>query len=299
MSDTLYILFISLISAQYFIVKKIFSTTGMQQWLIVLNSLLWFYGLFFLWLMSASSAALIGFAGGLNDLVYFLILLVVLLLHPVVMLILLYTTPKKTFLLWIPLLLLGFTLLTLHLKAMERAQSNDFVKSYSSSSDNTTENTFQSDSLSAERGDMEAQYILAYNYYSGENGVKQNDSIALKWFRLSAEQGNYMAQWFMASAYYNGTTGLKQNYAEAVKWYRLMAEHKGSDGEYNLGICYLNGKGVVQNKDTAFHWLKLAARKGYEDAQQLLKEHGQEWEVKRHPDSIFHLPSSFPRIDEE
>lgn len=298
MSETLYLLLIGLLLPQYFIVKKIFSSEGMQQWQIILNSLLWLYGLFFLWLM-----ALMDFINGLSDLIYFLMLLAVLLVHPVVMLILLYTAPKKTSLLWIPLILLGLLLLILHLKAIERenAQFNYLLDriNYNKSSDNATGSSFQSDSLSAERGDMEAQYILAYNYYSGENGVKQNDSIALKWFRLSAEQGNYMAQWFMASAYYNGTTGLKQNYAEAVKWYRLMAEHKGSDGEYNLGICHLNGKGVVQNNDTAFHWLKLAARKGYKEAQQLLKEHGQEWEIKRHPDSIFHLPSSFPRIDEE
>lgn len=115
----------------------------------------------------------------------------------------------------------------------EKTKYNDLLEriNYNGASDNATKSSFQSDSLSAERGDMDAQYTLAYNYYNGENGVKQNDSIALKWFRLSAEQGNYMAQWFMASAYYDGNTGLKQNYAEAVKWYRLMAEQKGSDGE--------------------------------------------------------------------
>ena len=73
----------------------------------------------------------------------------------------------------------------------------------------------------AEQGDVAAQYRLGVMYDKGE-GVRENDTEAVKWYRLAAEQGAFEAQEQLAWKYEEGE-GVPQNYVEAYKWYALAA----------------------------------------------------------------------------
>lgn len=46
-----------------------------------------------------------------------------------------------------------------------------------------------------------------------------------------------------------------------------------------MGCCYKDGKGVEQNDEEAFRWLRLAARQEHEGAQKLLRENKQVWQL--------------------
>ena len=82
----------------------------------------------------------------------------------------------------------------------------------------------EQDSLkaAAEQGDAWAQLSLGYMYADGE-GVPQNDTEAVRWYRMAAEQGNAWAQTILGFMYATGE-GVSENDAEAVRWYRMAAE---------------------------------------------------------------------------
>ena len=74
----------------------------------------------------------------------------------------------------------------------------------------------------AEEGDPTAQYELGIMYQNGE-GVPQNYSKAVKWFRKAAEQGDSNAQYRLGLKYSVGH-GVPQDYSEAAKWFYKSAE---------------------------------------------------------------------------
>ena len=80
-----------------------------------------------------------------------------------------------------------------------------------------------------------------------------------------AEQGDADAQFNLGVNYDNGT-GVPQNDTEAVKWYRLAAEQGVAEAQVNLGTMYGNGKGVPQNYARAYLWFSMAAAQGDEMA---------------------------------
>ena len=59
--------------------------------------------------------------------------------------------------------------------------------------------------------------------------------------------------------------GVKQDHTEAVKWYRKAAEQGDANAQVNLGVCYDKGQGVKQDHDEAAKWYRKAAEQG--DAQ--------------------------------
>ena len=70
----------------------------------------------------------------------------------------------------------------------------------------------------AEQGDPVAQTQLGAMY------LRQNDeSEAVKWFRLAAEQGSAPAQLALGTLYGAGR-GVPEDHAEAMRWYHLAAE---------------------------------------------------------------------------
>jgi len=58
--------------------------------------------------------------------------------------------------------------------------------------------------------------------------------------------------------YYNGE-GVPQDDTEAVLWYRLAADQGVSGAQFNLGIMYSNGSGVPQDYVQMHMWFNLAA----------------------------------------
>ena len=117
----------------------------------------------------------------------------------------------------------------------------------------------------AETGDPAAQYELGVMYQNGE-GVPQNYSTAVKWFRMAAEQGDSNAQYCLGLKYSVGH-GVPQNYPEAAKWHRKSAEQGYSAAQLSLARMYDRGNGVPQNELSAYMWSNLAANRGLEKAE--------------------------------
>jgi uncharacterized protein len=117
----------------------------------------------------------------------------------------------------------------------------------------------------AEEGDSKAQYELGVMYQNGE-GVPQNYSKAVKWFRQAAEQGDSNAQYSLGLKFSVGH-GVPQDYTEAAKWHRESAEQGNTDAQLSLGRMYDRGNGVPQNYAFAYMWLNLAAAGGLEKAE--------------------------------
>ena len=139
--------------------------------------------------------------------------------------------------------------------------------------------------LAANKGNSEAQVNLGNAYRDGD-GVTQDYTEALKWYRLAAEQGYAFdqynevlklyrlaaekgdtdAQYNLAWMYNNGE-GVPEDDVEAVKWYRLAAEQGDADAQSNLGFMYDEGEGVAEDDAEAVKWYRLAAEQGKASAQ--------------------------------
>jgi len=112
----------------------------------------------------------------------------------------------------------------------------------------------------AQQGDAKSQYDLGHMYFHGE-GVPQNYSEALRWYRKSADQGDAKAQNNLGSMYYNGR-GVRQDYVEALIWYSKAADQGDAMALSNLGTMYYYGHGVVQDYTESLRWYRLAADQG-------------------------------------
>ena len=80
-----------------------------------------------------------------------------------------------------------------------------------------------------------------------------------------AKAGDPVAQYNLGVMYAQGE-GLEQDYTEAVKWYRKAADQGRAEAQYNLGVMYDNGEGVEQDYVQALKWYNLSAASGDENA---------------------------------
>ncbi len=68
---------------------------------------------------------------------------------------------------------------------------------------------------------------------------------------------------------YNNGQGIPQNYTEAVKWFRLAAEQGNASAQFNLGSMYHDGRGrVLRNYVQAHKWVNLAVSRATGDDQE-------------------------------
>ncbi len=86
-------------------------------------------------------------------------------------------------------------------------------------------------------------------------------SEGLRWFRRKAERGDVEAQFMMGYAY-SGVEGVAQDQIEAVRWYRMAAEQGHAGAQVSLGTRYLSGDGVIQDNYEAYVWLSIAQAYG-------------------------------------
>ncbi|MFS8038743.1 protein kinase domain-containing protein [Xanthobacter sp. AM11] len=93
----------------------------------------------------------------------------------------------------------------------------------------------------AERGDAEAQFIIAKIYDGGRGGVEQNLPEAFKWYRRAAEQGLARAQFNVGRFYSLGRGGLPVSNQNAATWYARAAAAGDMDATYNLASLYYRG----------------------------------------------------------
>ena len=120
--------------------------------------------------------------------------------------------------------------------------------------------------LAANQGDDRAQYYLGGWYYNGNKNVPKDYKEAAKWFEKSAEQGNPDAQWSLAYLYYTGY-GVPQNFVKAKEWCEKAVKQDNLNAIGMLGVMYAYGEGVEKNDSIAFMYLKRAADLGDEISQ--------------------------------
>ncbi len=85
------------------------------------------------------------------------------------------------------------------------------------------EDAFDASYRLARQGDAEAQADVAFMYYIGF-AVRQDDTLAVRWWSLAAEQGYAIAQYDLGVMYRAGR-GVTRDDAEAAEWFRRAAEN--------------------------------------------------------------------------
>ena len=134
----------------------------------------------------------------------------------------------------------------------------------------------------AEKGDAEAQCILAMFHYMGQ-GVPRDLDKMIYWLEKSAGQGFAKAQFRLGCAYNDGT-GVPQDEKKAAELFAKSAEQGYADGQYSLGLCYEKGEGVPKDEEQAVKWYTLAGEQGVAEAQYNLAAyyHGKDEEKEIH-----------------
>jgi hypothetical protein len=117
----------------------------------------------------------------------------------------------------------------------------------------------------AEKGNLEAQFVLGHNYHNGIK-VPKNETEAFKWFLRAAEQGDPASQGNVGTMFYDGN-GVKKDGLAALTWWRKAAAQNEWLSQYNLGLAYHHGEDVPQDYSQAFQWYEKAATKGFAPAQ--------------------------------
>ncbi len=82
-----------------------------------------------------------------------------------------------------------------------------------------------------------------------------------------AEQGHAGAQSLLGMKYARGL-GVPEDDTEAVRWYRLAAEQGHAESQWLLGIMYDWGDGVPEDDVLAYMWFNLSGAQGHVSAQE-------------------------------
>ena len=104
------------------------------------------------------------------------------------------------------------------------------------------------------------------DYEAGAEAYGRGDyATKLQKLRPLAEQGDANAQYDLGVMYRTGE-GVLQDDTEAVRWYRLAAEQGDAGAQNNLALMYFNGRGVPKDYVQARMWATLATAQGNEQA---------------------------------
>lgn len=273
------------------------NTGGIRRFWILVNLLAWVYEFFFLIVACGFVNGLnVRFGGGWDELFYFFLLVGIVLLHIVLLAVLIYNRRRTVFF----VILVCLPLIPLYMMHADAARGNErngytvrgsraglYFNQEAFSQRKKLEETARPENsptgevfrlwlLKAGQGDVQAQYEVGVCYTLG-NGVEQNDSLAIRWFRKAAEGGHVQCQISMGVIYYNGSHGFETDHPEALRWFLKAAGQGDAHAQYLAGRCYSRGEGAERNDGEAFRWLRLAARQGHEEAQELLRKNRQTW----------------------
>jgi hypothetical protein len=108
----------------------------------------------------------------------------------------------------------------------------------------------------AQQGDPLAGWLVGRHYFLG-NGVPRDLDVAQKWLKLSADQNNAFG------AYYLGRLMADRDYARAPKLYKIAADQGLPQAQYFYAKALKDGRGIPQNRFTAYIWYAIAADAGY------------------------------------
>ena len=111
----------------------------------------------------------------------------------------------------------------------------------------------------AQQGDPLAGWLVGRHYFLG-NGVPRDLDVAQKWLKQSADQGNAYG------AYYYGRLLADRDYAKAPKYYKVAADLGLPQAQYFYAKALKDGRGIAQDRFTAYIWYTIAADAGYSAA---------------------------------
>ena len=97
--------------------------------------------------------------------------------------------------------------------------------------------------------------------FDNGEGVPEDDTEAVKWYRKAAKQGYTVAQARLAAMYLSGE-GVPQDHSEAAIWFRRAAEHGHTRAQTILGFMYEQGWGLPEDDVRAYAWFNIAAAQG-------------------------------------
>ncbi|KAL6062072.1 hypothetical protein QOT17_012487 [Balamuthia mandrillaris] len=127
----------------------------------------------------------------------------------------------------------------------------------------------------AQKGEADAQCLLACGEAAGEGGAEQNVQEAVRRYRAAAERGYAPAQYHLAVLF--DREGSPEN---AFKWFLAAAKQGRSDAMFNVATCFARGRGVGVQPEEAVAWYSAAVQKDghpmakYKLAKCLFKGHG-------------------------
>lgn len=99
----------------------------------------------------------------------------------------------------------------------------------------------------------------------GGIGVAQDREEALRYLKIAAERGHLQAQYVLGSTYAKGTD-VTRDFGEAIRWFRMAANQGDAQSQFILGVMNSKGFGTPKNKVKAYRWFARAVSNGGADA---------------------------------
>jgi TPR repeat protein len=117
----------------------------------------------------------------------------------------------------------------------------------------------------AVQGDPLAAWMAGRHYFLGI-GVPRDLDVAQKLLKVSADQNNAYG------AYYLGRLMADRDYTKAPKLYKIAADQGLPQAQYFYAKALKDGRGIAQDRFTAYVWYTIAADAGYAAANADLTE---------------------------
>lgn len=114
------------------------------------------------------------------------------------------------------------------------------------------------------QGDAQAAFELGEMHASGV-GLPQNNTEAVRWYRIAAEKGNSKAQSLIGTAYHRGI-GLAVDDVQATQWLLKAADQMDPLAQFQLGEGFESGWVGQKDNADAYKWYLLSASQGYTKA---------------------------------
>ncbi|MFZ1131417.1 MAG: tetratricopeptide repeat protein [Terriglobales bacterium] len=111
----------------------------------------------------------------------------------------------------------------------------------------------------AQQGDPLAGWLAGRLYLLGIGGVADRDA-AQKWLKIAASQNNAYG------AYYLGRLMADRDYTKAPALYKIAADQGLPQAQYYYAKALKDGRGIAQDRFTAYIWYTIAADAGYNAA---------------------------------
>ena len=114
------------------------------------------------------------------------------------------------------------------------------------------------------QGDAQAAFELGEMHASGV-GMPENNTEAVRWYRIAAEKGFSKAQSLLGTAYHRGI-GVSIDDSQATQWLLKAADQMDPLAQFQLGEGFEIGWAGNKDNAEAYKWYLLSASQGYTKA---------------------------------